>query len=51
MRNDEHGPPFGNPAHVLLNDPLALVVERTRRLIEDQNTRIGYKRTRDRDRP
>ena len=36
--------PLGDPLHVLLDDPLALVVERARRLVEDQDARIGNER-------
>ena len=35
--------------HVLLDDALALVVERARRLVEDQDARIGDQRAGDRD--
>ncbi len=33
--------PLRDPLHVLLDDALALVVERARRLVEDQDARIG----------
>src|SRR6476469_1066653 len=49
VRDDQHRAAGGDLAHVLLDDPLALVVERARRLVEDQNARIGRERTRDRD--
>src|SRR5216684_3487319 len=38
--NDEHGPAFDDTPHVVLNDPLALVIKSARRLVEDQNSRI-----------
>jgi hypothetical protein len=41
VSDDQHRPPFGDLLHVLLNNPFALVVEGTRRLIEDQNARVG----------
>src|SRR5262245_45258633 len=47
MRNDEDDAAFGKPRHVLLDDPLALIVERARRLVEDQDARIGNERARD----
>src|SRR5580658_4363825 len=39
--DDEHGAALGDAFHVLLDDALALVVERARRLVEDQDPRIG----------
>ena len=47
--NDEHRPPLADRAHVLLNDGLALVVERTGGLVEDQDARLPEQRSRDRD--
>src|SRR5215475_1766760 len=47
MRNDEDGAAFGEARHVLLDDPLALVVERARRLVEDQDARVGDEGARD----
>src|SRR5499426_4311113 len=44
VRDDQNRPPLGDLLHVLLNDALALVVEGTRRLIEDQNARVGDER-------
>src|SRR6266849_1354052 len=44
MGDDEHGAAVGKPRHVLLDDPLALIVERARRLVEDQDARIGNER-------
>src|SRR6202045_2440288 len=41
VRDDEHRAPFGDLAHVLLNDALALVVERARCLVEDQDARVA----------
>src|SRR5262244_3297201 len=49
VRDDENRPPLGDLLHVLLNDTLALIVEGTRRLIEDQNARIGDERAGNRD--
>src|SRR5215469_6509797 len=46
MRNDEDGAALGKSRHVLLDDPLALIVERTRRLVEDQDARVGNDRAR-----
>src|SRR5262245_57751553 len=47
MRNDEDDTAFGEPRHVLLDDPLALIVESARRLVEDQDARVGNERARD----
>src|SRR5579864_3728516 len=41
MGDDDHGAALRDLAHVLLDDPLALVVERARRLVEDEDARIG----------
>ena len=41
MRDDEHRSAVGDLRHVLLDDALALVVERARRLVENQDARIG----------
>ena len=41
VSDDQHRPPFGDFLHVVLNNALALVVEGARRLIEDQNARVG----------
>src|SRR6516162_3936959 len=49
VRDDENRPPLGDLLHVLLNDTLALIVEGARRLIEDQNARIGDERAGNRD--
>src|SRR6516165_10899092 len=47
MCNDEDGAAFGKPRHVLLDDPLALIVERARRFVEDQDARVGNESARD----
>src|SRR6476469_2651580 len=39
--NDEHGPAGGDLLHILLNHPLALIIQRTRCLVKNQNSRIG----------
>src|SRR5262245_36077449 len=39
--DDEDGAPLCDLVHVLLNDPLALVIEGAGRLVEDENARIG----------
>src|ERR1700738_1063515 len=44
MRDDQNRSPLGDLLHVLLDNTLALVVERTRRLIKDQNARVGNQR-------
>ena len=49
VRDDKDRSPFGDLLHVLLNDPFALVIEGTRRLIEDQNARVGDERAGDSD--
>ena len=41
VRDDQNCPPLGNLFHVLLNDALALIIQGARRLIEDQNARVG----------
>src|SRR4051794_5392280 len=40
VRDDENGSSLGDLLHVVLDDTLALIIERTRRLIEDQDARI-----------
>src|SRR5258707_2503801 len=45
----EYRPVGCDPLHVLLDGPLAFVVECTRRLVEDQDARIGNECARDRD--
>ena len=49
MGNDENSPPFADLCHVLLDDPLALIIERAGRFVEDQDARIGDQRAGDRD--
>src|SRR5215831_21391455 len=49
VRDDENRPPLGDLLHVLLNDALALIVKGARRLIEDENARIGDERAGNRD--
>src|SRR6266508_4660564 len=41
VRDDENRPSLGDLFHVLLDDALALIVEGARRLVEDQNARVG----------
>src|ERR1700719_3972633 len=41
MGDDQHGAVLRDLAHVLLDDALALVIERAGRLVEDQDARIG----------
>src|SRR5579863_3537508 len=41
MGDDDHRSPACNCAHVLLNDPLAFIVERGGGLIKDEYARIG----------
>src|SRR6266536_329709 len=45
----KHGTPFDDAAHVVLDDPLALVIERARRLVEDQDARVRDQRPGDGD--
>src|SRR5262249_8225684 len=49
LGDDYHGPPLRNLLHVLVNDPLALIVERARRLVEDEDARIADQRPGDSD--
>src|SRR5437763_1696024 len=44
VRDDDHGAPLADLLHAVLDDALALVIECARRLIEDQNARIGDQR-------
>ena len=44
MGDDQDRAALGDLFHVLLDDALALVVERARRLVEDQDARIGDER-------
>ena len=47
--NDEHGSAAGDLLHVLLDYPLALIIERTRGLVKNQNARIGDEGASDRN--
>ena len=49
VRDNQHCPALGDFAHVLLDDALALVVERAGRFVEDEDPRVGNERARDRD--
>src|SRR5216684_5735238 len=49
MGNDKHRSTAGDLRHVLLNDPLALIIESARRLVEDEDARVGNQRTGDGD--
>src|SRR5262245_48414998 len=49
VRYDQNRSTFGDVFHVLLNDTLALIVESARRLVEDQNARIGSEGAGNRD--
>src|ERR1700736_600663 len=49
VRDDEDRATLGDLAHVLLDDALALVIERARSLVEDEDARIGYTGTRNGD--
>jgi len=40
MSDDNGGSPLTNQSHVLLNDGFRLIIKRTRRFVEDENTRI-----------
>src|SRR5215471_373969 len=40
MCDHHHSASFGDPPHVVLDDVFALVIERARRLVEDQDARI-----------
>src|SRR5438067_8553178 len=40
VSNEKHGSALADPPHVVLDDAFALVIERARCLIEDQNSRI-----------
>src|ERR1700754_2959174 len=45
VRDDDHGPAARHLRHVLLHDALAFIVERTRRLVENENAGIRDERT------
>ena len=47
--DDDDRATLDDAAHVALDDPLALVVERRRRLVENENARIGRERAGDGD--
>src|SRR5262249_49589430 len=49
VRNDKHCASPRDLLHVLLDDALALIVERRGRLVEDQDARIGDERPCDRN--
>src|SRR5919201_3392490 len=49
MRDDKDRAPLGDPLHVLLDHPLAFVIEGARCLVEDQDAGIGDERARDGD--
>src|SRR5262245_1096798 len=49
VRDDEHRAALGDVLHVLLNDALAFVVQRTCGFVEDQDARIRGERAGDRD--
>jgi hypothetical protein len=41
MRDDEDRSTPGDLRHMILDDPLAFVIERARRFVEDQDSRVG----------
>jgi hypothetical protein len=41
VRDDEDGAALRDPAHILLDDALTLVIERAGRLVEDEDARVG----------
>src|ERR1700737_766873 len=47
--DNENGAAFTDPAHVVLNDALTLVIERAGGFVEDQNAGIGHQGTGNRD--
>ena len=49
MSDDDDGASARDRAHVLLYDTFALIVERRRRFVENQNARIGRERAGNRD--
>lgn len=49
MRDNDHRPPFYDFSHILLNDALALIIERARRFVENQNSWVGRQRSSDSD--
>jgi len=44
VRDDDESAAFGNPQQIGIDDRLAFSVQRTRRLIEDKDTRIADQR-------
>lgn len=44
MGDDDHGSSLDDVAHVFLDDALAFIVEGTRRLVEDEERRVGGER-------
>src|SRR5262245_19906320 len=49
MRDDDDSAPTHDVAHVRLDDLLALIIERARRLVEYQDARLPRERARNRD--
>src|SRR5580704_19781189 len=49
MSNDDDRAPAHDRTHVVLNDPLALIVERGGRLVQNENAGICHERPRNRD--
>src|ERR1700736_4047276 len=47
--DNENGAAFTDPAHVVLNDALTLVIERAGGFVEDQNAGISHQGTGNRD--
>ncbi|GEM_PF-4590165 len=48
VRNDEHRPSLGHARHILLDDIFRFVIEGARRLVKDEDARIGDQCRRDR---
>ena len=49
MGYDENRAPSGDALHIVLNDALALIIQRAGRFVKDQNSRIGDQSARDRN--
>ena len=49
VRDDEYSAPLSDALHVILDDALAFIVQRTGGFVEDQNPWIGHQRPRDSD--
>src|SRR6266571_6172389 len=49
VSDDENGAAFANPAHVVLDDALTLVIERAGGFVEDQNAGVGHQGAGNRD--